>query len=635
MADEETKLEAEETDPDADLVAPSSFRAYVEFVKHEVEVIRWLFNEFTTPESRQWSAWLIVWLTLVYLIGMGLPVVVGMAVNRMNVLDTDGATTYSLAYLGICCVQQLCWYRTDIAREWALGLSFCKLDERVSELVHEKTLGQHERYASRLNHATIDKGRWKALELLAMLAFQGTPTFLMVAISLVFLAYMAPMGGLVGCVIAVCYCAWSLYLNFNASSAMNPVEREFRRNNRKRVEAWEKIQRVHTNGTGRRDIEELSVHMNKIMRDDRLFWTWFSGHAAWRMLLLQRCFQTFMMIWSAHMIQAKTLDIGALFPLLYWTEQFAANLWMLSQIERHTARNIVPVQLMREALSIPPAFDMYAGAEIADEEPLGLELKNVSYSYEDKQGKTHQVLHDVSFRVLPGEKLAVFGTSGAGKSTLMKLMLRFDDPSAGTILVNGTPLTELQYVSLMRKYGYIPQNAEILSTTLGENLLYGVSPAERDEFLRDGKKKLWELARVLKIDFGEKRLTKGLDTRVGHHGVELSGGQKQRVMIGAAVAKKPKLYLVDEATSNLDSSTEKEVQEGFAPAFAGDTTGIVIAHRLSTVRALCTKFLVLRPIEEVAETGENQVEAIAHSFEELHAISPTFRKLAKDQGLAL
>ena len=143
--------------------------------------------------------------------------------------------------------------------------------------------------------------------------------------------------------------------------------------------------------------------------------------------------------------------------------------------------------------------------------------------------------------------------------------------------------------------------------------------------------KLWEFVRTLRGDFG-RRLKKGLDTAVGERGLKLSGGQAQRLMIIAAAIKKPRFMIIDEATSNLDSSTEKAVHAGLAEILKGDVSALVVAHRLSTVQDLCDTFIVLRPAEDVAK-GESQIEAIGHSFEELYRISPTFRQLARDQNL--
>jgi ATP-binding cassette subfamily B protein len=288
---------------------------------------------------------------------------------------------------------------------------------------------------------------------------------------------------------------------------------------------------------------------------------------------------------------------------------------------------------MIEALDLPPSFDVHAGERLHRNGPLMVEFRNISYAYGEAGSPSHKVLHDFNLTIREGEKVALIGPSGAGKTTVMKLLLRFDDPCKGNIRINRKPLKRLLLKSYMEQIGYIPQQAMIFDSTLGENVLYGASKDERCTLTENSHEKLWDLMRSLKIDFGT-RLSNGLDTLVGRHGLKLSGGQAQRVMIGAAVAKKPRLMVIDEATSNLDSTTEKEVQEGLSKALEGGVTALIVAHRLSTVRNLCTRFVVLKPIETLS-AGERQIEAVAGSFEELYAISPTFRQLADDQGVKI
>lgn len=236
----------------------------------------------------------------------------------------------------------------------------------------------------------------------------------------------------------------------------------------------------------------------------------------------------------------------------------------------------------------------------------------------------------MSFTIHPGEKVALIGPSGAGKTSIMKLLLRFMDPSAGEIWVNGSKLTEVQLSSWMEHVGYIPQQPQVFDGSVRYNLIFGLTE-ERRRSITD--EEIWEVMRLLQIDFGG-RLTHGLDTLVGKDGMKLSGGQAQRLMIGAAVIKKPIFMVIDEATSSLDSSTERLVQKGLEEVLSGPTGALIVAHRLSTVRNMCNRFMVLRPLDEVAD-GASQIEAQASSFEELYVCSPTFKRLADDQHVMI
>jgi ABC-type multidrug transport system fused ATPase/permease subunit len=169
----------------------------------------------------------------------------------------------------------------------------------------------------------------------------------------------------------------------------------------------------------------------------------------------------------------------------------------------------------------------------------------------------------------------------------------------------------------------------IFDGTLRSNILYGLE--FNGERMSDDE--IWEMIRPVRADFGS-RLEKGLDTEVGENGLKLSGGQAQRVMIAAAVIRKPRLLVLDEATSSLDSTTTREVQEGFKSILKPDVTALIISHNLSTIRPLVDQIIVLRPSDDVPP-GASQIEAIARNFEEAYRISPTFRRLADDQDVVI
>ena len=285
---------------------------------------------------------------------------------------------------------------------------------------------------------------------------------------------------------------------------------------------------------------------------------------------------------------------------------------------------------MRDALMITPAFLDDEGIPLTHTTPIKVTFDGVGLSYGEAGAGLYPILQDLSFTINPGEKVALIGPSGAGKTSVMKLLLRYMDPTTGTIMVNGNKLPEVQLSSWMSRVGYISQQSQVFDGTIRYNLTFGLSE-ERQAEITDGE--IWEVMKSLQVDFGA-RLTDGLQTRVGKDGMKLSGGQAQRLMIAAAVIKKPIFMVIDEATSSLDSTTEKAVQEGLEQVLAGPVGALIVAHRLSTVRKMCNRFIVLRPLEHVLG-GESQIEAEANSFEELYRLSPTFRRLADDQHISI
>ncbi len=330
------------------------------------------------------------------------------------------------------------------------------------------------------------------------------------------------------------------------------------------------------------------------------------------------------------------MPIGLLYPLYIWTSQLADNLWRVGSLENQVNFVAPSILAMKEALTMPVGLRIKQDPKKLGLDPsCRIEFENVCHVYSgqkdgecaqaaEETGKDVPVLEEISFTIEPGEKVALIGSSGAGKTTIMRLLLRYMDPTSGNIRIDGTDLRDLDLNSWLRIVGYVPQQAQILDGTIRYNLIYGVPDSEKENI---SDEKLWEIMQSLQIDFGE-RLTHGLDTMVGRNGIKLSGGQAQRVMIGSAVTKMPRFMIIDEATSSLDPTTEKLVQEGLEKVLTSERGALIITHRLNTVRRICDKFVM------ISGNGKgSRVIAVAKSFEELASECPEFRELAKDQGI--
>jgi ATP-binding cassette subfamily B protein len=203
---------------------------------------------------------------------------------------------------------------------------------------------------------------------------------------------------------------------------------------------------------------------------------------------------------------------------------------------------------------------------------LDVELRGVRFH--DPSRPTQAALDDVSLHVRPGETVALVGPSGAGKSTVFQLLLRYYDPQAGQLLLNGTPIDTLSLDDLRHRIGIVPQDSTIFSSTAMENIRYGRPGATDDEVMA--------AARAAHAHDFLQRLPEGYHTHLGERGVRLSGGQRQRISIARAILKNAPLLLLDEATSALDTESERAVQAALREAMKNRTT-LVIAHRLSTV----------------------------------------------------
>jgi ABC-type multidrug transport system fused ATPase/permease subunit len=183
----------------------------------------------------------------------------------------------------------------------------------------------------------------------------------------------------------------------------------------------------------------------------------------------------------------------------------------------------------------------------------------------------------------PGQSIAIVGRSGAGKTTLVNLVPRFYDVSLGAIMIDGHDLRDVQVRSLREHIGIVTQDPILFSGTIRENIMYGRRGATEEDII--------EAARMAHVDEFMDDLPEGYDTLIGERGVKLSGGQKQRVAIARAFLRDPRILILDEATSNLDSHAENIIQDALDVLMKGRTT-LVIAHRLSTI-VNCDRVIVL------------------------------------------
>uniref|UniRef100_A0A8C6Z5F1 ATP-binding cassette sub-family B member 6 n=1 Tax=Nothoprocta perdicaria TaxID=30464 RepID=A0A8C6Z5F1_NOTPE len=220
-----------------------------------------------------------------------------------------------------------------------------------------------------------------------------------------------------------------------------------------------------------------------------------------------------------------------------------------------------------------------------------IEFENVHFSY--VEGK--EILHDVSFSVMPGQTLALVGPSGSGKSTIIRLLFRFYDVWGGCIRIDGQDISQVKQASLRAHIGVVPQDTVLFNDTISNNIRYGRVSATDEE--------VQEAARAADIHDRILSFPDGYSTQVGERGLKLSGGEKQRVAIARTILKGPRIILLDEATSALDTETERNIQASLAKVCA-HRTSIVVAHRLSTVVG-ADQILVLKE-GRVVERGRHE-----------------------------
>jgi ATP-binding cassette subfamily B protein len=208
--------------------------------------------------------------------------------------------------------------------------------------------------------------------------------------------------------------------------------------------------------------------------------------------------------------------------------------------------------------------------------------------------KSRPILHDVSFRVAPGNTVAIVGSSGAGKSTISRILFRFYDVAGGSVRIDGQDIRGVTQSSLRAAIGVVPQDTVLFNDTIFYNICYGRPDCTREEVEQAAR-----LARIHDFIVG---LPQGYESQVGERGLKLSGGEKQRVAIARTILKNPRILLFDEATSALDTRTEQEIQRSLEEVSRGRTT-VVIAHRLSTI--INSDEIIVLDRGRVAERGRH------------------------------
>jgi subfamily B ATP-binding cassette protein MsbA len=270
-------------------------------------------------------------------------------------------------------------------------------------------------------------------------------------------------------------------------------------------------------------------------------------------------------------ILAGTLTVGGFFMYTMFMGFLIAPVLQVVAIGTQITEALAGLDRTREVLKeTPEDVDPQRTIELTD--IIGnVEFDDVTFAYEG--GK--RVLRNVSFHSSPGTVTALVGPSGAGKSTIIGLLAAFYKPQSGRILVDGIDLNHVRLDSYRTKLGVVLQESFLFDGTIRENVAFSRPWATEEEILR--------ACRIARVDEFAERFEKGYETIVGERGVKLSGGQRQRISIARAILADPRILILDEATSSLDSESEALIQEGLSFLMRGRTT-FVIAHRLSTIR---------------------------------------------------
>ncbi|MFC5830868.1 ABC transporter ATP-binding protein [Nonomuraea insulae] len=286
-------------------------------------------------------------------------------------------------------------------------------------------------------------------------------------------------------------------------------------------------------------------------------------------------------------LSAGAIDAGGLVQVAYLFTLLAFPIRALGWVLAELPRSVVGWQRVQAVLEATGSME-YGATATTSTEPAALEVSGLSYAY----GKA-QVLHDVTFDVPAGRTIALVGPTGSGKSTLVQLLARLVDPGSGRVLLDGVDLRELPYGGVAGSVALVPQQTFLFDDTVRGNVALGAdstdstddsagstgSTGSADDSADDD---VWAALRLAQADGFVGRLPAGLDTRIGERGATLSGGQRQRLALARAVVRRPRLLILDDATSSVDPQVEAKILYGLRDA-AEASTVVVVAYRMATI----------------------------------------------------
>ena len=382
----------------------------------------------------------------------------------------------------------------------------------------------------------------------------------------------------------------------NIKRSMNEADNEQRA---KTVDSLLNSETVKLYGNEEYESDQFSHYMDVFLRKEWILRMLMNGFNTIQTLALN-CGLLVGSLYCAYLISLHELTVGDYVLFVTYMMQLMAPLKQLAFLYRTIQEALINMENMFELMSVEEEIKNIPEAKDFRSEDMNITFENVSFHYNVNQ----PVLKNISFKVPQGTTLAVVGPSGSGKSTLLKLLMRFFDTTEGKIKIGDENIQVFKQSSLRQNIGVVPQDAVLFNESIEYNIQYSKIGASIEE--SENAAKLAGIHEKI-LDFPDK-----YKTIVGERGLKLSGGEKQRIAIARTLLRSPNLMILDEATSSLDTATEKNIQNALAEV-CKNRTCVVVAHRLSTIQE-ADNIIVLRDGEIVEQGSHDQLLALGKEY---------------------
>ncbi len=437
----------------------------------------------------------------------------------------------------------------------------------------------------------IERGVSGVRFLLRFMLFNIIPTLLEIAlVAGILLSNFGWQYGMIIVAAVAVYILWSVFVTEWRTGHVRTMNRLDSRANTRAIDSllnYETVKYFGNEGFEAREYDNNLRQWEAAMVQGRMSLAALNGGQA----LIIASAVTAMMVLAAHGVANEAMTLGDLVMINAYMIQLFVPLNFLGFVYREIKQALANMARMFRLLDVPAQVVDPEDAQNLPSGPADVRFENVHFAYHADR----PILHGVNLHIPAGHTVAVVGSSGAGKSTLARLLFRFYDPTQGCVRVAGQPLTRYSQDSLRANIGVVPQDTVLFNDSIGYNIAYGCPNASRAEILR--------AADMAHLGAFIQQLPDGLDTQVGERGLKLSGGEKQRIAIARTILKNPGMLIFDEATSSLDSVSERAILSALKDVAQSRTT-LVIAHRLSTV--IDADQIVVLEHGRVVESGRHE-----------------------------